>query len=139
MADREKFVKCGCHGEGILVTKFDDEEEMYFSYWREGINPVKLSLWMRLKLCYLALFKGNYYDDQVILNKEKAMELALWIQDEHDHVTAWVREMDKEAEMDKTRSEDEAALLKAVFTKRQRPPAEDSHGDWENEGGSNLK
>ena len=96
MADREKFFKCDCHSEGMLLTKFDDEEELYFSYWREGINPIKLSLWMRLKLCYLALFKGNYYDDQVILNKEKAMELALWIQEEHDDITAWVREMDKE-------------------------------------------
>ena len=105
MADREKFIKCDCHGEGILVTKYDDEEEMYFSYWREGMNPIKLSWWMRLKLCYLALFKGNFYNDQVILNKEKAMELALWIQDEHDHVTAWVREMEKEGEMDKTKFE----------------------------------
>jgi hypothetical protein len=86
MADREKFIKCDCHGEGILVTKYDDEEEMYFSYWREGMNPIKLSWWMRLKLCYLALFKGNFYNDQVILNKEKAMELALWIQEEHDAV-----------------------------------------------------
>jgi len=109
MADREKFIKCDCHGEGILVTKYDDEEEMYFSYWREGINPIKLSWWMRLKLCYLALFKGNFYNDQVILNKEKAMELALWIQDEHDHITAWVREMEKK-----------------------------EHSNWENEGGSNL-
>ena len=108
MADREKFVKCDCHGEGILVTKYDDEEEMYFSYWHEGINPIKLSWWMRLKLCYLALFKGNFYDDQVILNKEKAMELALWIQDEHDHVTAWVREMEKEGEMDNYSTNDPA-------------------------------
>ena len=96
MADREKFIKCDCHSEGILVAKYDDEEEMYFSYWREGINPIKLSLWMRLKLCYLTLFKGNFYNDQVILNKEKAMELALWIQEEHDHITEWVREMNKE-------------------------------------------
>ena len=96
MADREKFIKCDCWSEGILVTKFDDEEQMYFSYWREGINPVKLSFWMRLKLCYLALFKGNFYNDQVILDKEKAMELALWIQEEHDHITEWVREMNKE-------------------------------------------
>ena len=111
MADREKFIKCDCHSEGMLITKFDDEEEMYFSYWRDGINPVKLSFWMRLKLCYLALFKGNYYDDQVILNKEKAMELALWIQEEHDDITAWIREMNKEGS-DKTASpEDEAALL----------------------------
>ena len=101
MADREKFIKCDCHGEGILVTKYDDGEEMYFSYWREGINPIKLSWWMRLKLCYLALFKGNFYNDQVVLNKEKAMELALWIQEEHDDVTKWVREMDEESNLDK--------------------------------------
>jgi hypothetical protein len=57
----------------------------------------------------MVLTKGNVYDDQVILNKEKAMELALWIQEEHDDVTAWVRGMDKEG-----------------------------HSNWENEGGSNL-
>ena len=111
MGDREKFIKCDCYGEGILVTKYDDEEEMYFSYWREGINPIKLSWWMRLKLCYLALFKGNFYNDQVILNKEKAMELALWIQEEHDDITARTREIDN-------------------------GPAGSC---WENEGGSNLK
>jgi len=144
MADREKFVKCDCHGEGILVTKYDDEEEMYFSYWREGINPIKLSWWMRLKLCYLALFKGNFYNDQVILNKEKAMELALWIQDEHDDITAWARAMDKESGVDKTKSEDEAALLKGVFAtgnlldRKPLDPASE-HDDWENEGGGNLK
>ena len=98
VADKEKFIKCDCWSEGMLITKFDDEEEMYFSYWREGINPVKLSFCMRLKLCYLALFKGNYYDDQVILDKEKAMELALWIQEEHGCVTEWIRKMEKEKE-----------------------------------------
>jgi hypothetical protein len=55
----------------------------------------------------MVLIKGNYFEDEVILNKEKAIELALWIQEEHDDVTTWVREIDKE-------SEDEAALLKAV-------------------------
>ena len=79
MADREKFFKCDCHSEGMLVTKFDDGEEIYFSYWREGVNPIKLSWWMRLKLCWMVLTKGNVYDDQVILNKEKAIELASWI------------------------------------------------------------
>ena len=87
MADKEKFFKCDCHSEGMLITKFDDEEELYFSYWREGINPIKLSWWMRLRLCWMVLTKGNVYNDQVILNKEKAMELALWIQEEHDHIT----------------------------------------------------
>ena len=96
MKSREKFIKCSCHSEGVLLTKFDDEEEIYVSFWREGLNPVKLTWWMRLKLCWMALTKGNYYDDQLILNKEKAMELSLWIQNEHDHVTEWVREMEKD-------------------------------------------
>jgi len=100
MADKEKFIQCDCYGEGILITKFDDEEELYFSYWRQGINPVKLSWWMRLKLCWMVLTKGNYYEDQVILNKEKATELALWIQEEHDDVTARVRELGKHKSSD---------------------------------------
>jgi hypothetical protein len=31
----------------------------------------------------MALTKGNYYEDQVILNKEKSKELADWIRDVH--------------------------------------------------------
>ena len=84
MADQEKFIKCSCHGEGMLLAKFDDEEELYVSFWREGINPVKLTWWMRLKLCYLALFKGNYYDDQLILSKESAKELGEWINENNN-------------------------------------------------------
>jgi hypothetical protein len=84
MADKEKFIKCDCHSEGMLITKFDDEEELYFSYWREGINPIKLSWWMRLKLCWMVLTKGNVHDDQVILNKEKSKELANWINENNN-------------------------------------------------------
>ena len=98
MADQEKFIKCSCHGEGMLLTKFDGEEEIYVSFWREGINPVKLTWWTRLKLCYLALFKGNYYDDQLVLRKEEARQLCTWIQDEYDQLAEWVREMDKDVE-----------------------------------------
>ena len=95
MKSRKKFIKCSCHGEGMLLTKFDGEEEIYVSFWREGINPVKLTWWMRLKLCYLALFKGNYYDDQLVLSKEEARQLCTWIQDEYD-MDAVEREMEKE-------------------------------------------
>jgi hypothetical protein len=84
MADQEKFIKCSCHGEGMLLTKFDDEEEIYVSFWREGLDPVKLTFWMRLKLCYLALFKGNYYEDQVVLNKEGVRQFCSWVQDRYD-------------------------------------------------------
>ena len=52
---------------------------------------------MRLKVMWMALTKGNYYDDQLILSKEKAMELSCG-SDEYDHVTEWVREMEKDVE-----------------------------------------
>ena len=81
----------------MLLTKFDDEEEIYVSFWREGINPVKLTWWMRLKLCWMALTKGNYYEDQLILNKEEARQLCTWIQDEYD-MDAVEREMEKDVE-----------------------------------------
>ena len=76
---KEKFFKCDCFGEGILLTKFPDESQFYFSYWKEGITPLKFSWWMRLKLCYLVLFKGSHYGDQVILGKEEAEKLSTWV------------------------------------------------------------
>ena len=97
MKIREKFIKCSCHSEGVLLTKFDDEEELYISFWREGLNPVKLTWWMRLKLCWMALTKGNYYEDQLILGKEEARQLCTWIQDEYD-MDAVEREMEKDVE-----------------------------------------
>jgi len=84
MADKEKFIKCDCYGEGMLITKFDDEPCFYFSFWRQGLDPVKLTFWMRLKLCYLALFKGQYYEDEVILNEKSAKELADWLNENNN-------------------------------------------------------
>ena len=109
MADKQKFIQCDCYGEGLLITKFDDEEELYFSYWRQGIDPIKLSWWMRLKLCWMALTKGNYYDDQVVLNRQKAMELASWL------------------------------ILETGVLDKTKFEVGDLHDNWENEGGGNLK
>ena len=68
----------------MLVTKFSDEPNFYFSYWRQGLDPVKLSFWMRLRLCYLALFKGQYFEDEIILNEKTANELADWIKENRE-------------------------------------------------------
>ena len=78
--NKEKFLKSCCWGERMLASKFEDEPEFYFSFWKEGFDPNKLTWWMRIKLSWMLLFKGNYYDDQIVLSKKSAEELTVWIE-----------------------------------------------------------
>jgi len=86
--DKEEFFKCGCAGEGIMVTQFYDEpEHFYFSYWKLGSHPRKLPFWHRLKLSLKLLFKGDIFEDEVILDGKEARRLANWIkQTEFEHI-----------------------------------------------------
>lgn len=77
--EKKKFLECSCYSEGILVSKFDDENEFYFSFWSRGINPTKLTAWTRIKLCCKVLFTGQCYGDEVILSQELSKELANFI------------------------------------------------------------
>ena len=80
--DSEIFVKCDCHGEGMFVTRFEGEDEFYFSYWGQGITPRNMQIWERVKLCWKVLWTGNSYEDEIILSKDKAGMLAVWINTE---------------------------------------------------------
>ena len=82
MEEREKFFKCSCHGEGMFVTLFDDEENFYFSYWGQGLRPRSMSWWQRMRLCWKILRDGEAYEDEIILEKDKAGELAVWLNTE---------------------------------------------------------
>ena len=79
---REKFFKCSCSSEGVLVTRFKDEPEFYFSYWRQGFNPVKLDWRTRLKMLWMILFEGRCFKDEVIFNQKTSRNLADWINKE---------------------------------------------------------
>lgn len=79
LGNKEKFFKCSCYGEGILVSKFDKEDEIYLSFWKQGFNPLRLSFWDRLKLCWTILSKGNYFVDEVILNKRESKRMKNWL------------------------------------------------------------
>ena len=82
---KESLFRCSCWGEGMLVSKFDDEEEISFSYWRQGINPIKFNWWMRIKVCWMTLVEGNYYDDEIILSKDETEKLIKHLQDLNKH------------------------------------------------------
>ena len=107
--DSEKFLKCSCWGEGMLIVRFQGEDEFYFSYWKQGINPVKLSLWMRLKLCWLALFKGSYFEDEIILDKHTAREMVDWMDVEIKEVETIKMQRQRETLQRTTRPRTEVA------------------------------
>ena len=81
MTDQEEFFRGERGNEGMLVTRLDDSDELYFGYWRCGSALNKPSLWTRLKMCYRALFKGNYYNDEIALHEKETLRLANWIND----------------------------------------------------------
>lgn len=79
--EKKKFLECSCYSEGMLISKFDDEDQFYFSFWTRGINPTKLTFWSRVKLCCKVLFTGQCYGDEVILSQGSSNELIKFIKE----------------------------------------------------------
>lgn len=75
----QEMFMCECHGESIMVSKYTDEEEVYFSFWGQGFNPKYFSWLMRIKLCWKILTGGNPYIDEVILSKDNTKSLCKYL------------------------------------------------------------
>lgn len=76
------FLKCDCETEGLEFKYLSAEnniDEIYVSFWQFGYGTV--NLWQRLKWMFYILRKGTIYGDQVILNKDKILELQKWLTD----------------------------------------------------------
>jgi hypothetical protein len=67
---------CDCHSHGLVVERFDDEEEVYIALFERGLDGRKLSFIERIKWCWQILRYGNPWNDLIVLNKEKQKELA---------------------------------------------------------------
>lgn len=82
--DKQKFFVCDCHTEGVLVHKFADEDEIYFSIYTEGTDG-KYSDWKsKLRAIWKILKTGHPYEDQFIFSRSKADEFANYIKQLHD-------------------------------------------------------
>lgn len=79
MEKQEKFILCECSGEGILMSKFDDEEDIFFSIYSIGNYHPKPSIWYRIGRAWRIIRKGTEYEDQIILSPENARELSNWL------------------------------------------------------------
>lgn len=79
---KEKFFSCECYSEGLLLSKYDDEDSIIFAVLSLSYNKNHLNLWERIKYCYHVLKNGKIYKDQLILDNDKAKEIAEWLIEE---------------------------------------------------------
>tara|TARA_Y100000593_G_scaffold42861_1_gene82058 strand:- start:27012 stop:27350 length:339 start_codon:yes stop_codon:yes gene_type:complete len=96
MADKEKFFKCSCYGEGMFVTRFEDENEYYFSMWSQGYYPRNMSLWQRIKFACKVLWTGEAWEDELVLEPKVVRELSEWIKDDLQEVKMEIRRKELE-------------------------------------------
>jgi len=80
--EREKFIRCYCLGEGVLISEDLEENEIYLSIYELGMyRNSTTSLWKRLKYAWCHIRTGKIYKDCIILSHEKANEMADFIKD----------------------------------------------------------
>jgi hypothetical protein len=78
----QQFFLCDCSTEGILVTKYKEDKEVYLAIYTIGQFIEKPSLFERLKYAWYHIRTGKKYEDHVILTTEKANELSNFLKDE---------------------------------------------------------
>jgi hypothetical protein len=75
----ERFILCECNSEALLLTRFYPDKEIYLSIYTIGQFQKKPNIWERMKYCYHHLKTGKKYEDQIILNFEKAQQISEWL------------------------------------------------------------
>lgn len=73
----EFFLKCDCQEDGLSFVKYDNEPELWISYFkRSHIND---SFKYRLKLCWRILTGQEVDLWDIVISKEKVEELKKYI------------------------------------------------------------
>jgi hypothetical protein len=77
----EQFFKCDCGTEGLMCSKFvdDDERNIYLAIYRFGTYNEKPSFFDRIKFCWWHLKTGRNYNDQIILTYNEAKKMGNWL------------------------------------------------------------
>lgn len=68
MNENEVFIKCDCGTELLHIEKDEEYDDIYFSLWYYGNQP--LSIKGKLRWMW-AVIKGQPYPDTVIVSKER--------------------------------------------------------------------
>lgn len=77
------YLKCNCHSEMLVVEVDNDPKwvadpsnpDFNFAFFREG-HGYPLTWLERIRLCWHILIRGQMFYDEIILNRDRAMELV---------------------------------------------------------------
>ena len=75
----EKFFICQCNTEGVLVSKFSDEEEVYMAMYAHNSYSTKSTLKDKLKFILRYIKTGKLYADEIVMSKQTANELGNYL------------------------------------------------------------
>lgn len=72
----ERFFTCDCKGEGLLLTKDEEDKSIYFALYGYGVGyKPKPSLWDRIKYAWYHIKTGKKYADCITMDYQKANEV----------------------------------------------------------------
>lgn len=72
-----KFYECSCGGEGLVLSnEAETEDLMDIAFFKYGYDGKQLTFKNRLRWCWCILKNGYPFNDQVLLDKEVALDLG---------------------------------------------------------------
>lgn len=84
MENKEKFVRCDCTCSGLLMSVDDldgRDKHLYMSLYQSVGSEQKLSWRRRFEFLWHVIKTGKPWSDCIVMNKEKALDFAKWIND----------------------------------------------------------
>ncbi len=68
------YFQCECGNEIIAVSKYDGEDDIYLALFQHiHMQP---GVWARIRYAWYVLWHAKYWNDQVVLDKRRAMDLS---------------------------------------------------------------
>lgn len=71
----EHTIICDCYSHILYLNKYEDEEELYISFFEQGFDGKKLSFREKIKWCWNIIKNGHPYTDMIVLDKTKQSKL----------------------------------------------------------------
>lgn len=74
------FLKCACHTHAFELKKYDDENDIWITFWHSGFYNHN-TLWERIKFAWHILCSGRIAVDDFTINKDDCERLIKYLEE----------------------------------------------------------